>query len=244
MNILHLIIFGLFVSAIIIYGLIKKSNKRKNTSKQELKNNPIQSKNSPISTTPSTLKNGETYLINYQNTHNEITQRTITIKKIYRDNFATYINAYCHVREQERTFKLDRIIGYITNIDTGEMLDPAALNPLKNKLVISPKTASSAAHKEISNHNESWFLHHPNDNVSTKADREKLKLTAYRYQIDAYRTAINQTIEEGKDTLILYNFGKYKPSKKPENADKITLIQIDTSTQEGIAKKKLIAMQD
>lgn len=191
-------------------------------------------------TSATSNKIGETYRINYKARDGEITRRTITIKKIYRENHTNYIRAYCYLRCDERTFKLERITGYITNTQTGELLDPDELNPLKNKTIIPVEKTKSAMHYEIYRHEDGWFIHHPNEKVSRKADREALGLTAYRYQIDAYRSAINKTIESGADTLCLYVYGKYSPSKKPDNSDKIDIIQIDISTPEGIEKKKWI----
>ena len=83
--------------------------------------------------TPKINKTG-TYQIDYQNRKFEVTTRIITIKKIYRKNNINYIRAFCHLRDEYRTFKLDSIIGYITDIETGEMLDPALLNPLKKTI--------------------------------------------------------------------------------------------------------------
>ena len=181
---------------------------------------------------------GGTYLIDYEDAGGEITSRTITINKIYRDNSATYIDADCHLRRETRTFRLDRIVGYITDTRTGELLDPDVLSPLKNKIIIPLEKTKSATHLAISYHARSWFVFQPQDKVSRIADRAKLGLTPYRYQIDAYRTAINKTIENDTTTLFLYVCGKYYPSKTPENADKIDIIQLDTSTYEG--KNKII----
>lgn len=71
---------------------------------------------------------GGTYLIEYEDADGEITSRIITINKIYHHNSFTYIDADCQLRRETRTFRLDRIIGYITDIKTGEILDPGVLS--------------------------------------------------------------------------------------------------------------------
>lgn len=181
---------------------------------------------------------GATYQIDYRTAQGELTSRTITINSITRDHRTTYINAYCHLRNEDRTFHLDRIIGYITDNNTGEILDPNILSPLKKTIIVPTDIIKSAIHLEIAEHDGSWFLYHPRCKCSKKSDREKLALTSYRYQIDAYKTAINRTIESSANTLLLYFYGKYVPYKIPENASKINIIMIDTSTMDGMAKKK------
>lgn len=200
---------------------------------------PIYSKRNKKKTSVglSSRHNGETYRIDYMDRSDEITSRIITINNIYRENNITYIKAFCHLRNEERTFRLERITGYITNTSTGEILDPDELNPLKIKTTIPVETAKSSIHLEISKHNGDWFIHHPNENVSTQIDRAKLSLTAYQRQIDAYRTAISKTIDSGADTLILYMHGKYRPPTSQESPG-IIINQIDISTLDGIAKKK------
>jgi hypothetical protein len=180
---------------------------------------------------------GGTYHIDYKDDSGHITSRSITIKNIYRKNYTTYVKAHCHLRNEERTFVLQRIINYITDANTGELHDPDELSPLKNKIVIPAATDKYASHIEISKHDSSWFLHHPRSLVSRKEEREKLCLTAYAYQIDAYRAAVAEAVAEGADTLYLYIYGKYKPSRQQKLANKINVIQIDISTPNGLAKK-------
>ncbi len=88
----------------------------------------------PANKDPPKINKAGTYQIDYQNRKFEVTTRIITITKIYRENSINYIRGFCHLRNEYRTFRLDRIIGYITDIETGEMLDPALLNPLKKTI--------------------------------------------------------------------------------------------------------------
>lgn len=56
----------------------------------------------------------------YEDAVGEITYRTVTVHSVTR----TYIKGECHTRRQERTFRIDRIIGDLIDCDTGEILSP------------------------------------------------------------------------------------------------------------------------
>ncbi|MBX9761580.1 MAG: hypothetical protein K2Y24_00910 [Pseudomonadaceae bacterium] len=56
----------------------------------------------------------------YEDADGEVTYRTVTVHAVT----ATHIKGECHDRQAERTFRLDRVIGDITDTDTGEMLKP------------------------------------------------------------------------------------------------------------------------
>lgn len=56
----------------------------------------------------------------YEDADGEVTYRTVTVHAVT----ATYIKGECHDRQAERTFRLDRVIGYITDTQTGETLPP------------------------------------------------------------------------------------------------------------------------
>jgi hypothetical protein len=79
------------------------------------------------------VESGGTFLILYQDIDDNVTSRKITIKKIQQEGRAVYIKAYCHLRKENRTFRRDRIIGDITDTDTGEVLSPEILVPFKRK---------------------------------------------------------------------------------------------------------------
>lgn len=48
------------------------------------------------------------------------TQRTVTVHSVTR----VYFKGECHTRREERTFRLDRIVGDLVDCDTGEILSP------------------------------------------------------------------------------------------------------------------------
>lgn len=54
----------------------------------------------------------------YEDSDGDITCRTVTVHSVT----GTYIKGECHDREAERTFRVDRILGDITDCDTGEIL--------------------------------------------------------------------------------------------------------------------------
>ena len=55
------------------------------------------------------LVNGRSLQIRYVTPTNE-SQRTITPKYITQNKEVIYLVAYCHTREDQRTFRLDRIV--------------------------------------------------------------------------------------------------------------------------------------
>jgi uncharacterized membrane protein len=73
------------------------------------------------------------YFIEYQDVDGNITNRVITIKSIRREGYKVYIKAYCHLRDEKRTFLRDRIIGDIVDADTGEIVNKEALEPPPRK---------------------------------------------------------------------------------------------------------------
>ncbi|OWJ92716.1 hypothetical protein B6S59_19310 [Pseudomonas sp. A46] len=54
----------------------------------------------------------------YADAKGDISYRRVTVHSVT----ATYIKGECHVRKAERTFRIDRIIGDITDCETGEIL--------------------------------------------------------------------------------------------------------------------------
>ncbi len=52
------------------------------------------------------LKQGKTYVIKYRDKHGNTTTRKITVKQVKKK----HVKAYCHLRNQERTFRKDRIL--------------------------------------------------------------------------------------------------------------------------------------
>lgn len=54
----------------------------------------------------------------YKDAEGDITSRRVTVHAIT----STYLKGHCHERGAERTFRLDRIIGSVVNVQTGEIL--------------------------------------------------------------------------------------------------------------------------
>lgn len=55
----------------------------------------------------------------YEDASGQWTERTVTVHSVSR----IHIKGECHARRAERTFRLDRIMSDITDIETGEILD-------------------------------------------------------------------------------------------------------------------------
>lgn len=51
--------------------------------------------------------------IAYHNGHDEFSERRITPYRMYRSKGIYYLQAYCHIRDEDRTFRVDRIEGII-----------------------------------------------------------------------------------------------------------------------------------
>lgn len=58
----------------------------------------------------------------YRNYEYEVTTRTVDVECAYDGPGGYYFRGYCHLRQERRTFRLDRVIGDLTNVDTGEVL--------------------------------------------------------------------------------------------------------------------------
>lgn len=56
----------------------------------------------------------------YVDADGEKTQRTVTVHSVTR----VYFKGECHTRREERTFRLDRVVGDLVDCDTGEVLSP------------------------------------------------------------------------------------------------------------------------
>ena len=56
----------------------------------------------------------------YEDSVGDVSYRTVTVHSIT----ANHMKGECHDRQAERTFRLDRIIGDLTDCDTGEIMSP------------------------------------------------------------------------------------------------------------------------
>lgn len=56
----------------------------------------------------------------YEDSAGDITRRRVTVHSVT----SAYLKGECHDRQAERTFRLDRIVGDLTDCKTGEILNP------------------------------------------------------------------------------------------------------------------------
>ena len=56
----------------------------------------------------------------YQDSAGEISYRTVTVHSVS----PAYLKGECHDRQAERTFRVDRIIGDLADVETGEITEP------------------------------------------------------------------------------------------------------------------------
>lgn len=61
--------------------------------------------------------------IQYRDFHGEPTEREITLEEVRLTESGVYLEAFCHLRDEERTFKLSRVVGEAVNVKTGELID-------------------------------------------------------------------------------------------------------------------------
>jgi len=52
-------------------------------------------------------------ILKYVNGHGELTERNVSVTEVFTNNSRFYIYGYCHLREQDRTFRVDRIQGIV-----------------------------------------------------------------------------------------------------------------------------------
>lgn len=116
------LVFGFFVGLFI--GLAQKVNKAKleiEAGMQQL----LQSQKKTL------IYNGEKNLnIDYSDVNGNVTNRNIVVRYLYDDNGKTYIRAFCFLRNEMRTFRIDNIIKL--NIKGAEISEPE--NYFKEKI--------------------------------------------------------------------------------------------------------------
>ncbi len=72
----------------------------------------------------------KTYAIRYQDSAGVITDRKITIHEVEKRGKRIYFEAYCHLRNEDRTFAADNIVGEMQDVETGKNYLPIELfNP-------------------------------------------------------------------------------------------------------------------
>lgn len=96
------LVFGFIVGLII--GLSQKVNKAK-LKIEENKNKVVKSEKKILTYTGESEVN-----IDYTDFEGNVTNRDISIKYIYEENRKIYIRAFCHLRNEMRTFKITNIL--------------------------------------------------------------------------------------------------------------------------------------
>lgn len=95
--------------------------------------NPSTASPSPIRRTPDrtakpsrAMRTGwslGTVSFTYQDSNGDVTSRTITVHSVT----PTYLKGECHDRNAERTFRIDRMIGEVVDLESGELIRPRSL---------------------------------------------------------------------------------------------------------------------
>jgi hypothetical protein len=93
----------------------------------------------------------------YCNAQGEYTKRTIRLERVYKTGGANYFRGYCYLRNEERNFKLSRVLGNIS-IDGNTISTRDLVKRLAGKF-----QKTSARHVKVCN----------SSNVGTKATRSK-----------------------------------------------------------------------
>lgn len=68
-----------------------------------------------------------TYRFSYTDRDGHPTQRTVRVEAVGQWGGMRYFKGRCKLRDAERTFKADRVRGFLTDMDTGEMIAVDAL---------------------------------------------------------------------------------------------------------------------
>jgi len=92
---------------------------------------------------------GETVYIEYEDAHGDYSERTIEITRVYKKGDKLYINAYCFLACDERTFQVDRIVTMKDKYKGQEIKDikaffEAFLNQKSKKTTSATDLAASA----------------------------------------------------------------------------------------------------
>ncbi len=75
----------------------------------------------------SIVKLPASYRFKYMDRDGDRTEREVRITEVGGWGINRYFKGHCSKRDAERTFRLDRVYGQLTDMTTGELIDPAAL---------------------------------------------------------------------------------------------------------------------
>lgn len=106
-----------------------------------------------LSTEYPTLKPGSTVTILYVNGSGETSERTITVGNRYVSGAGvTYLRAYCHLRQEYRTFRLDRVLGVLeSDASPAELTGTTA--PVR---AVAPSALPSVAPRRVGSGSQSF----------------------------------------------------------------------------------------
>ncbi|RLJ20004.1 hypothetical protein DJ031_06750 [bacterium endosymbiont of Escarpia laminata] len=65
-------------------------------------------------------KGGKNIRFHYVDSQGNHTDRDLLLRQVYDDGLAIYLQGYSYLREEERTFRFDRISGDIVDVETGQ----------------------------------------------------------------------------------------------------------------------------
>lgn len=68
--------------------------------------------------------NGRRLKFNYVDVNHEWSKRTVKLQNVSERHGLIYLQAFCELRKEERTFRADRIQLDIVDVETGEILSP------------------------------------------------------------------------------------------------------------------------
>ncbi len=92
---------------------------------------------------------GETFKMTYCDSANQESDRVITIMNVEKDDANIDIIAHCHLRNETRSFRVDRIIGDMVNMANGKAVSPVEICGDIMDEAVALKIALSGVQKEI-----------------------------------------------------------------------------------------------
>ena len=83
----------------------------------------MRSSTSQAADSPYTSELPATFKFTYIDRDGAGSKRTVDVNSISQKDGATYLEGFCRSRGENRTFRTDRILGNLTNLGTGEVID-------------------------------------------------------------------------------------------------------------------------
>lgn len=98
------------------------------------------------------------YRFSYRDSELNYTQRTVNVSHIAEQGHQTYLEGYCELRQDIRTFQTDRIRGKLTDMETGEVITLKHLLSLVSQRRQMSYTPASTTKPSRSNADEGWQI--------------------------------------------------------------------------------------